>query len=60
MGFALSPDMSKAVCRLTDDWIPLPEPILKALGWTEGTLLELEVIEGQMIVSVVEVAHADV
>jgi bifunctional DNA-binding transcriptional regulator/antitoxin component of YhaV-PrlF toxin-antitoxin module len=38
-------------CRLTDDWLPLPEPVLRALGWREGDQLELEVVDGTLIVT---------
>ena len=24
-------------CKLTGDWLPIPEEALEALGWTEGT-----------------------
>jgi antitoxin component of MazEF toxin-antitoxin module len=29
--------------RITDDWLPLPDHILKQLGWKEGDLVELEI-----------------
>ena len=32
--------------RLTDDWLPLPAAVLKATGWREGQILELEVVAG--------------
>jgi len=31
--------------RLTDDWLPLPQPLLDRLGWVEGTLVEIELVD---------------
>lgn len=36
-------------CRITLDWLPLPAPILAATGWTEGDIIDLEVVEGTLI-----------
>lgn len=36
-------------CRITDDWLPLPEPLLRALGWREGQTIELEAIDGVLV-----------
>ncbi len=35
---------------LQDDWLPIPAAILQELGWTEGTEVEILVIEGKQIV----------
>lgn len=37
--------MTKFTARMTDDWIPLPEEVLKLLGWVEGDSIELEVVD---------------
>lgn len=38
-------------CRLTDDWLPLPADVLADLGWAEGDQLELEILDGVLIVT---------
>lgn len=35
----------KAVVRLTDDWLPLPADLLKALQWHEGDRIQLELTD---------------
>lgn len=40
-----------APCRLTNDWIPLPPAVLAAIGWGEGDLLTLEVVDGALLVT---------
>lgn len=35
--------------KLTDDWLPIPDAMLAALGWQEGTLLDVD-IAGDCIV----------
>lgn len=45
-----------ARARLTDDWLPLPVPVLAALGWGEGDQLELEVADGILVVQKVSSA----
>lgn len=44
---------AKAVptCRLTGDWLPLPDAILADLGWVEGERLELEIVSGVLVVT---------
>jgi bifunctional DNA-binding transcriptional regulator/antitoxin component of YhaV-PrlF toxin-antitoxin module len=37
--------------RITDGWLPIPDAILAALGWTEGTYVDIEVIDGVVILS---------
>ena len=37
--------MSAFNARLSDDWLPLPEALLKRLGWVEGTLVEIELVD---------------
>lgn len=37
--------------RLTDDWLPFPQPLLDRLGWLEGDELELELSGDCLIVS---------
>lgn len=36
--------------KLQDDWLPIPEPVLQYLGWTEGTEVEIVTITGDQIV----------
>jgi bifunctional DNA-binding transcriptional regulator/antitoxin component of YhaV-PrlF toxin-antitoxin module len=38
-------------CRLTDDWIPIPDAVLRRLGWSEGDHLEVEVSGDALIIS---------
>lgn len=37
--------------RLTNDWLPLPDALLTALGWRDGDEIELEVSGDCLIVS---------
>lgn len=30
--------------RVTNDWLPIPDAVLTRLGWSEGTVLDLEVV----------------
>lgn len=36
--------------KLSDGWIPLTPDILKKLGWTEATEVELFVIDGSQLI----------
>ena len=39
------------VCRIMDDWLPLPAAAVSALGWTEGTEVEiLAIANGQIVI----------
>jgi len=31
--------------RLLDEWLPLPPALVERLGWVEGTLVEIELVE---------------
>jgi hypothetical protein len=37
--------------RLTDDWLPLPEALLRALGWREGDQISIEVIDDTLVIT---------
>jgi hypothetical protein len=37
--------------RLTDDWLPLPAALLTTLGWREGDQVEIEVVDGTLIIT---------
>lgn len=37
--------------RITDHWLPLDEEVLAALGWDEGTQLDIEVAGDTLIVT---------
>jgi len=38
-------------CRITDDWVPIPEALLKQLGWNEGDHLDVEIVSGTLLVT---------
>jgi hypothetical protein len=37
--------------RLTDDWLPFPAAFLAVTGWREGDSIEMEVIEGAVLLT---------
>ncbi len=37
--------------RLTNDWLPLPDAVLRRLGWAEGDHLTVEISGDALIVS---------
>lgn len=37
--------------RLTNDWLPLPDAVLTALGWKEGDHLAVEVAGDALVVT---------
>ncbi len=39
------------IVRLTSDWLPLPDAILRQLGWVEGTAVEIEVAGETLILT---------
>lgn len=39
---------------LQDEWIPLPPAVLTQLGWPDDARLELEVVDGVLVVTRVE------
>lgn len=41
----------KLTARITDDWLPIPEPLLKQLQWTHGDRVLVEVIDDVMLVT---------
>lgn len=47
----------KATCKVTQGWLPLPESVERALGWREGDVVEVEVIEGVVVVTKVSDAE---
>jgi bifunctional DNA-binding transcriptional regulator/antitoxin component of YhaV-PrlF toxin-antitoxin module len=40
--------------KLQDEWVPLPSAILRTLGWEEGQPLELEVIDGTLVITLAD------
>lgn len=39
------------IARLTNDWLPIPDAVLKKLGWAEGDALDVEIVSGTMLVT---------
>jgi bifunctional DNA-binding transcriptional regulator/antitoxin component of YhaV-PrlF toxin-antitoxin module len=37
--------------RITDDWLPLPDGAIRELGWREGDEIEVEVIDGVVVLT---------
>jgi len=37
--------------RIDNDWIPIPEALLRQLGWAEGDHLDVEVVSGTLLVT---------
>lgn len=37
--------------RLTDDWLPIPDVMLRQLGWQEGDHLDVEIVSGTLLVT---------
>lgn len=46
--------MSVYQARITDEWLPIPEAALIELGWREGDTIEIEVVDGQVILARVQ------
>jgi len=46
-----------ARARITTDWLPLPDETLRDLGWGEGDIVEIEVADGVLIATRIEVAQ---
>jgi hypothetical protein len=44
------------VTKIINDWLPLPDSVLRQLDWKEGDLLELEVVGDALIVTRIEPA----
>ncbi len=39
--------------RITDDWLPLPAETLKALGWGEGDIIDIEQVGDAVVLTLV-------
>lgn len=48
-----SPSMTSAakVAHVTNDWLPLPESVVKELGLKEGAAFLVEIVSGEIVLT---------
>jgi len=46
-----SPKTEATTIRLLDGWLPLTPGHLLALGWSEGQAVDIEIVDGALILS---------